>query len=50
MLQTSRETTGEWLSKEMAGIWIQLLPIDSLACGVYAKENRAILEPETAMR
>ena len=50
MLQTSRETIREWLSKEMAEIWDQLVPIDSLACGVYAKENHAILEPKTAIR
>ena len=49
MLRTSRETTREWLSKEMAGIWNQLVLIDSLSCGVYAKENHVILEPMTAM-
>ena len=50
MLQTSRETTREWLSKEMAGIWDGLVPIDNLAYGVYAKGNHAILGPKTAMR
>lgn len=50
ILRTSRETTRESLSKEMAGIWNQLVPIDSLSCGVCAKENHAILEPKTAMR
>ena len=50
MLQTSREITREWLSKEMVGVWDGLVPIDNLACGVYAKENHAILEPKTAMR
>ena len=47
MLQTSRETTREWLSKEMAEIWGRLVPIGSLVCGVCAKENHAILEPKT---
>ena len=50
ILRTSRETTREWLSKEMAMIWDQQLPVDSLSCGAYAKENHAILEPKTAMR
>ena len=50
MLQTSRVTTREWSSKEMAGICDRLVPIDNLACGVYARENHAILEPRTAIR
>ena len=50
MLQTSKVTIREWLSKEMVEIWDRLVPIDSLACGVYAKENHAILEPKTAVR
>lgn len=49
MLRTSREITREWLSKGMEGIWNQLVPIDSLSCGVYAKENHAIPEPNTDM-
>ena len=50
ILRTSRETTREWLSKGMAEIWNQLALIDSLSCGVCARENHAILEPKTAMR
>ena len=50
MLQMSRGTTREWISKEMTRIWSLLAPIDSPVCGVYTKEYHVILEPKPTIR